>query len=451
MRTSPRVIALAVLAALVLGATAAPSAPILDPSHIREHTLANGLHIIVKEEHGWGVVAVGAYVRSGSLYDPPEYPGLAHFIEHMLFRRADGNGEPSEIVAAVEGSGGQVDASTSRDWTLLRIVTSPQALTHTWPVVAKTLLEVEFDAEAVAKEQEIIAQEIAEREGRAFEVLAETAWSVAYPNHPYGRSVGGGDAEAVAKITPEVLKQYHARFFVPNNIALIVVGDVDASQVFADVQGAFGHYPQSPVEWEAPDPEPPLATSRVKVETRSVRATLLAFGFRGPGIRQKRDVCAMDLIYTLLGEGRKARMDTEVRAKELLTIFQLDYITHRNDGLVLLTAAAPPDKELEARAAIMGEFERLAQEGITEDELTRVKRQLRNSYAFTNEAYSDQVGSMGFYEMIDTYRFAIDYIDAINAVTAEDIKRVAGRYLDPEKLVLVIFRPPSPTRPGGEV
>ncbi len=446
----PRFAVLAALAACVLGATAAPSAPILDPSHIREHTLANGLHIIVKEEHGWGVVALGAYVRSGSLYDPPEYPGVAHFVEHMLFRRADGNAEPSEIVAAVEGRGGQIDASTSRDWTLLRIVTSPRSLTPIWPVVAKTLLEAKFDAEAVTKEQGIIAQEIDEREGRAFEVLAETAWSVAYPNHPYGRSVGGG-AEAVQKITPQVLEQYHARFFVPNNIALILVGDVEASRVFSEVQEVFGGYPQRPIDWGPPDPEPPPTSSRVKVETRNVRATLLAFGFRGPGIRKKRDVCAMDLIYTILGEGRRARINTEVRAKELLAAFQLDFITHRDDGLVLLTAATPPDKELEARAAITAEFERLAQEGVTEDELARVKRQLRNSYAFTNEAYSDQVGSMGFYEMIDTYRFAIDYIDAVNAVTVEDIKSVAERYLDPEKLVLVIFRPLSASKPGGEV
>ncbi len=433
-----------------MAATAAPSAPILDASHIREHTLANGLHIIVKEEHGWGVVALGVYVRSGSLYDPPEYPGVAHFMEHMLFRRADGHSEPSEIVAAVEGSGGQIDASTSRDWTLLRIVTSPQSLGNIWPVLARVLLEADFDAESVHKEQEIILQEIGEREGRAFEVLAETAWSVAYPSHPYGRSVGGG-AEGVRKITPEVLKQYHGRFFVPNNIALILVGDVAASQVFSDVQQAFGHYPQHPVEWEPPEPVPPLTTSRVKVETHEVRATLLAVGFRGPGIRKKRDVCAMDLIYTILGEGRRARFETEVRAKELLTVFQLDYITHRDDGLVLLTAATPPDKELEARAAIMAEFERLAKEGVAEDELARAKRQLRNSYAFTNEAYSDQVGSMGFYEMIDTYRFAIEYIDAVNAVTAEDIKSVASRYLDPQKLVLVIFRPPRPSGPGGEV
>lgn len=450
MRTLPCFAVLAAVAALVLSGAPAPSAPILDASHIREHTLANGVHIIVKEERAWGVVALGAYVRSGSLYDPPDHPGVAHFIEHMLFRRADGNSEPSEIVAAVEGSGGQIDASTSRDWTMLRVVTSPESLTRVWPVVAKTLLEAKFDPEAVVKEQEIISQEIAEREGRAFEVLAETAWSVAYPSHPYGRSVGGG-AEAVAEITPQVLEQYHARFFVPNNIALILVGDVDASQVFAEVQQAFGGYPQRPVAWEPPDPEPPLTSSRVKVETRDVRATLLAFGFRGPGIRDKRDVCAMDLIYTLLGEGRGARLDTEVRARDLLTAFQLDYITHRDDGLVLLTAATTPDKELEARAAIMAEFERLAREGTTEDELARIKRQLRNSYAFTNEAYSDQVGSMGFYEMIDTYHFAVDYIDAVNAVTAADVQRVAQRYLDPEKLVLVIFRPPSPTGPGGEV
>jgi zinc protease len=135
----------------------------------------------------------------------------------------------------------------------------------------------------------------------------------------------------------------------------------------------------------------------------------------------------------------------------LANAFDLQYITQKDPGLVMLSAAVPPDKELDARTAVQKELERLATEGISAEALTRVKRILRNSYAFTNEAYSDQTGSLAFYEMIDTYRFAVDYIDAVNQVTPEDVKRVAAEYLDPEKQVLIIFRPPAPRKPGGEV
>ena len=442
-----------IVMALVLVATAGESAlagAILDPSRIHEHTLANGLRIIVKEEHGWDVVAMGAYIRAGSLYDPPETPGIAHFLEHMLFRTGEGETGKAEIGQVVEGHGGQINAQTTRDFTAVNITTAPEALRQTMPALARTLLEAKFDPQRVRQERKTIAQEIAERHGRAFEVLTEAVWAAAYPGHPYGKSVGG-TVDALARIDADALKAYYGRFYVPGNIALLVVGDVDATAFFSLAQEAFGSYPQRAVDWEPPAPEPAIGSPKTNVQTGSVTATLLGFGFRGPGITRKRDVCAMDLLYTLLGDGRRARLATEVEAKGLVTAFNLDFVTHLSDGLVVLSVTVAPDKELDARTAIMAQFERLGTEGVTEDELAAAKRQLRNSYAFTNEAYSDQVGSMGFYEMIDSYRFAVDYIGAVNAVTPDDIKSVAARYLDPQKAVLVVFRPPSATKPGGEV
>jgi len=439
--------------ALVLLATAGTSAmagAILDPARIREHTLANGLRIIVKEEHGWDVVAMGAYIRAGSLYDPPEMPGMAHFLEHMLFHTQEGDAEGADIARVVEGHGGQVNAQTTRDFTAVSITTAPEVLPQILPVLARTLLEAKFDPQRVRQERKTIVQEIAERQGRAFEVLTEAVWAAAYPGHPYGESVGG-TADSLARIDADALKAYHARFYVPGNIALLAVGDIDATAFFSLVQEAFGSYTQKAVDWRPPAPEPAIDSPKTSVQTESVTATLIGLGFRGPGIGKKRDVCAMDLLYTLLGDGRKARLTTEVEAQGLVTAFNLDFITHLNDGLVVLSASVAPDKELEARTAIMAQFQRLATEGVTDEELAAAKRQLRNSYAFTNEAYSDQVGSMGFYEMIDSYRFAVDYIDAVNAVTPEDIKRVAAQYFDSQKAVLVVFRPPTATKPGGEV
>ncbi|MBM3498739.1 MAG: insulinase family protein, partial [Armatimonadetes bacterium] len=374
----------------------------------------------------------------------------AHFMEHMLFRSEADGAKPAELIAAVEGRGGQVNAQTSRDSVLVQIVTSPRLLPDLWPVLARTLLEPQITDEGVAEEKKVVAQEMAEREGQALDALTAAVWAAAYPNHPYGRSIGG-TREALEALDAARLREYHARFFTPNNMALILVGDISADEVFTQAQQAFGSYSSRAVDWTAPNAEAPFDGPRTDVQTQNVAATLIGMGFRGPGIQQKRDVCAMDLIYTVLSDGRQARFVTELEAKGLATAFDLQYITQRDEGLVLITAATPPDKELEARAAIARELRRLAEEGVTEQTLTRSKRVLRNSYAFSNEAYSDQVGSLGFYEMIDTYRFAVDYIDAVDQVTAEDIRRVAAEYLTSEKAVLVIFRPPTPRQPGTEV
>jgi predicted Zn-dependent peptidase len=442
-------------AALTLAAIAwlpglAQAGVILDPARIREHTLANGLHIVVKEEHGWEVVALGLHVRVGSLHDPADMPGMAHFLEHMLFRNGETGGEPVEIVRVVEGQGGQINAETTRDFTLFSIVTSPLMLQQILPVLARTVLEPSFDPDLVRREKNTVSQEVAERQGRVVEVLTEAVWSTAYPNHPYGRSIGG-TVDGLARIDAAGLKAQHARFYVPNNMSIVAVGDVDATALFGQVQQAFGKYARAPVEWTPPSAEAPLESPRVKTETAPVSATAIGLAFRGPGIKKKRDVCAMDLIYTLLGDGRKAWLETEVESKGLVTAYNVDFVTHFDDGLIVVTVTTAPDKELDARTALMAQFERLARDGVTEEQLTAAKRQLRNSYAFTNESYSDQVGSMGFYEMIDSHRFAIDYIDAVNAITPADLKSVAATYLDPQKSITVVFRPPAPTRPGGEV
>jgi predicted Zn-dependent peptidase len=446
----PRRAVLAALAVLLLARVPGWAAPILDPAHVHEHALANGLRIIVKEERGWGVVSVGAFVRCGLRYDPPDLPGAAHFMEHMLFRIDTGAGQPSELVQAVEGRGGQINAQTNRDSVSVQLVTSPRTLPDLWPILARTLLQPTLTDEAVAEEKKVIAQEIAERAGQAVEALTAAVWAAAYPNHPYGRSIGG-TAQSVEAVDAAKLREYHARFFRPDNMALILVGDVRAEEVFSQVQQAFGSLPSGTGDWTAPPAEAPFDGPKTEVQTQNVMATLVGLGFRGPGIERKRDVCAMDLIYTLLSDGRQARFTTELEEKGLVNAFDLQYITQHDDGLVLITAATPPDKELEARSAITEQLRKLAEEGVTEEELARGKRVLRNSYAFSNEAYSDQVGSLGFYEMIDTYRFAIDYIDAVNQVTPEDIKRVAAEYLAGDRAVLVIFRPPTPSRPGTEV
>jgi len=425
-------------------------APVLDASHVRDHTLANGLHIVVKEERGWGVVSVGVFIRCGLLYDPPTSPGLAHFVEHMLFRTGEQDGEPSEIIAAVEGRGGQINAETNRDSTVVQIVSSPQSLPDLWPVLARTLLEAKFEDAAIAEERKIITQEIAERENQAFAGLTQAVWEAAYPKHPYGRSIGGTQA-SVAAIDAAKLREHTARFYVPNNMALILVGDVSATEVFAQVQKAFGGYARKPVDWSRPEVEAPSDGPQTDVQTKDVSMTLIGLGFRAPSIANKRDVCAMDLLYTILSEGRKARLVTEVENKGLVTAFDLQFITQKEEGLVLLTAGTEPAKEREARTAIAEQIRRLATEGVSEEELAHNKRLLRNSYAFSNEAYSDQIGSLGFYEMIDTYRFAIDYLDAVDQVTTDDVKRVAAQYLADDKSVLVIFRPPAPHKPGGEV
>ncbi|MCD6352134.1 MAG: insulinase family protein, partial [Armatimonadetes bacterium] len=148
------------------------------------------------------------------------------------------------------------------------------------------------------------------------------------------------------------------------------------------------------------------------------------------------------LIYTLLGEGDESWLtSTLVEDKHLAIGATCDFLTQRYPGLFIISAICAPNKELPLRQAILDKLQELRSRRLTKEELDVIKRRLYTSFAFTNETFLDQVGSIGFYAMIDNYRFAFDYTDLVRSITPEEIQAVARRYLDPDHHSVVIVRP----------
>ncbi len=428
----------AAVASIVASVTLA--APILDPAHITDKTLANGLHAIVKQETGWDLVAVSAFVRSGTLYEPPDASGVAHLMEHLLFRKS--NDEDHSVAEIIEGMGGYFNAETNLDFTSVDVVVGSDAFPSIVPLLAKTVLEAEFTAADLEREKRVVSNELTERSGQVEQRLRDLVWSTAFMAHPYGRAVAG-TAASVEALSIEAVRDYYRRTFVPENIAIIAVGDLDPDEALAQIEAAFGSYPPGDHSPPAIAAEPPQTEQRTQiVDDAQTELTLFAYAFHAPGISRKRDVCAMDIIWTMLGEGPTSVFDTVLVAeKQLLHGYVLDFVTRRDDGLFVVICFAEPQKEETARTEVLQELRRLAAAPPTDEQLARAKKLLRNSYAFQNETYSGQVNSIGFYEMTDTYAFAIEYMDHVNAITPTDIQEVAERYLAGDNYSLVVMRP----------
>jgi zinc protease len=216
---------------------------------------------------------------------------------------------------------------------------------------------------------------------------------------------------------------------------------VEAEEVYAQAETLFGERESA----EAPDlsvPEEPSQTDvRVGAQTRPAQAVVLSYAWRAPAVDNFDDVCAMDLLYTILGEGQFGRLHQNLNAEGLALMTNCDFLTQRDPGLVIITAMTTPDRETQVRTAILDEVEKLRNEPLTEEQLAEAKRVLRISYAFGNEAFSDQAGALGFYEAIDSYERAVDYIERVEAVTAEQLQAVAQKYFDPDAYTLAIVRP----------
>lgn len=442
MRRTQRLLGIGLL--LVALAAGACAAPILDPSRISDRTLDNGFRLILKDEDQWGLAAAALYVRAGSAYESEDQVGAAHLLEHLLFEATDQRDE-QRVGPAIEALGGYVNASTTRDFTRIDIIVASQYLPEALEMLAQAVFEPRLSQAAVAREREIVARELIDRADTAGGTLDDLLWAAAFEQHPYGRPIGG-TAEQVGDLTADDLMQFYARFYVPANMALVVVGDIEPEQVAGRVEELFGSAPQS--DFDAPElpREPALQDVRVVAETRPSEATIVSFAWHAPEVEDFDEVCAMDLIYTVLGEGPLGRLHTALNEEGLALVSSCDYLTQRDPGLVIVMAVCEADKETDVRTAILNEIRRLRDEPLTEEELAEAKRVLRIGYAFSNEAYSDQAGSLGFYEALGDHALAIEYVDRVNAITAEQVQQVAQKYLDPDAYTLAIIRPEP--RPG---
>ena len=433
------------LISLAVGRLWAADLPILDPARVTEKTLPNGLKLVVKEDRQWPVVAIGVYVRAGSLYESDKEAGAAHLVEHMLFEATDDSNQ--KLAPCIEALGGRIGATTLRDFVHVDVMIASRYLEQVLPLLVKAVFEASFSQEQMTREQAVVRREIADRRDRVDLYMEEMIWRLAYKTHPYGRPIGGTSGN-VASLAYDDVKSFHKRFYVPSNASIVVVGDVEPAWLEGRLKELTSAYPATETGWTAPAPEPPLTEPRIKVESLPREVSLMSFAWQAPGIADKADVCAMDLIYTILGQGRLGRLNAKlVSEQKVLLAAEAEFLTQKCPGLMLITAIASPAREAEAQAAVVKEVVQLAEQPVSAEELARAKRLLYTEYAFSNESYDDQVGSMGFYASIDSYRFALDYINTVMAVTPEQLQQTAARYLKANAFSLAILHGQRNGRP----
>lgn len=417
---------------------AAPSLPILDASRVTEKSLPNGLNLVIKEERQWPVVSVGMYIRAGSLYQAPSEAGAAHLVEHLLFETT-GDGA-QKLAPFIEAMGGRISATTLRDFVHVDVVIASRYLERVLPVLTEAVFEAGFSEQQLMREVSVVKRELADRNERADIYLDDMLWQLAYDGHPYGRPIGGTEAD-LEKLSYETVNQFYRRFYVPNNVTLVAVGDVEPAWLEGQMKQLTADLQARPTGWQEPAPDPPLSQTRVKAESVDREISLLSFAWRAAGVNDKPTVCALDLIYTLLSQGAVGRLNSRlVNEQKLLLSADVEFLTQKHPGLFVVTALVRPGGEEEAQAAIVQEIQRLGSEPLPDQELDRAKRLLYAEYAFSNEAYQDQVGSMGFYASIDGYRFALDYIDQIMQVTPAQVQQVVQKWLRPDNYALAILR-----------
>ena len=426
----------ALFAAIAGGATPAAGEEAL----VEKYTLGNGLTVVIRPNPSSPVVAVQAWVKAGSTTEPAEHAGMSHILEHMAFKGTKRRG-PGEIAREVEAVGGEINAYTSFDQTVYHITLSGRFLENALDILADTLGNSVFDPGELSRELEVILEEVRMNEDNPGRVVSKALFREAYKVHPYGRPVIGY-VDTIRKTTREDLLAYFHANYVPGNMVLVIAGNVDPKTSRPLIEKTFGRLPPGSAPVSLRTAEPPQKEIRVVVKEKDARRVYLEMGFHGPSMKDP-DVYAWDLLSMILGNGETSRLYRGVKdGKGLVDSVSASSYTPRDPGLLFVDGTLSPEKARSALKEILLETFRLAAAPPTGAELGRAKTATETDFLYSLESQASVARHVGFYETtLNDAAFERTYLRKIRAVTADDIRAVARKYLTPGNLTVSAVLP----------
>jgi zinc protease len=433
----------AVLLSVLLVAVLGPaSASVLDPRTVQSETLHNGLRLVVSTDPGAPVVAVEVIVRAGSADEPVGQRGIAHLLEHVLWASAiEFDVDPR---LRIESIGGIMDAQALRDYTRFYATVPAGRLDTAVEALSSIVLCRSFPDAVIAREQHIVLEEAATRSEDPKAVLEEAVFSEVYaPVHPYASPIDGSPQDMLS-LDASRLSLFHQTWYAPNNMAVVVCGRVTFDDARKAVARAFGHLtPAALPPRTHPLPRRPVEGRERSLELPIERAYVMA-AYVGPAAFEHTQVCASDLLATLLTHGTQGRLVQALSEQaDLALSVGVDFLTQRERALFGVWAVCDPTDVDIVKQTIRQQLADIAQRSVQPSELAAARRLLSAGYIFANETPADRATTLGFYEAISSYRTASYYLSWAHAVQPTDLAEVARWYSG--EPVWIILRP-EPSR-----
>lgn len=408
---------------------------------LQKVSLSNGLTAIVKESHRAPVVAVQVWVKAGSAYESDEEAGITHLIEHMIFKGTGKRG-PGEIARAIESIGGTINAYTSLDYTVYHCVVPSRHLSTALDVLSDAVFHSAFDPKELEREKKVVLEEIRMRNDRPQARLSSLLMSTSYKVHPYRRPVIGYP-ETVESFTREDILAYMSKWYHPDNMAVVVAGDVDPAKAMAAINDTFGKEPGAKTSPPRHPEEPIQASPRLGEEKMDVQEGYLSLAFSGLPSFNTPDVPALDVLGALLGSGESSRLTVVLKDKlQLVHSISASAFTPAGPGLFEVWATLDPENAREAITKILEELFRLREEDVLDEELEKAKVQVETSFVYGQESMEGEAQKLGLFQTLagDPNAERV-YLEKVREVTSQDIKRLAKRIFQKTSLDVAMVLP----------
>jgi len=409
---------------------------------VREEVLDNGLKVLLLENHRSPAVTFQVWYRVGSRNEVAGKSGIAHFLEHMMFKGTD-KVAPEEYARIIRKHGGRSNAFTSHDTTVYHATMGRESIGVAIELEADRMVNTRLREVHFTPEKKVVQEERRQRtDDRPRAALGEVTRAVTYAVHPYRRPIIGWP-EDIERMTLQDLEDFYRTYYAPNNAFIVVAGDFDSDEILVQIREHFGAIPRGPEPPEVGQAEPPQRGERRVQLKKEAELPVVIMNYHVPEVGHP-DSYALDVLEMILSRGRTSRLHRDlVYEKRIARYAYAGYHRVSIDPTTFsLGAQAMPGKDIaEVEAAIDEVIGRVREEGVTRAELDKAKNQVAASFIFAQESNRGQAMRVGFYEVTGGWRRMNEYLGGIQGVTAEDVRRVARQYLDRDRRTVGILVP----------
>lgn len=411
------------------------------------HELANGLRVVVKPDRRAPVVVSMVWYRIGSIDEQNGITGVAHVLEHMMFKgtRAVPAGEFSRLIAA---AGGRDNAFTSRDYTGYFQTLQKSALPLSFRLEADRMANLVLAPDEFAKELKVVMEERRWRtDDRPHSVVYERLMAAALAAHPYRNPIIGWMSD-LEHLSIDDTRMFYEQWYAPNNATVVVVGDVVPAEVFALAEQYFGAIPRKTLQPRKPQDEPPqLGLKRLTVKAPAELPYVL-MAYRVPRLEKPAEdwePYALDMLESVLSGNPAARLpQTLVQSTRIATSAGASYDgVGRGPGFFYLSGSPVAGRgAAELEQGLRREVQRVVDEGVSAEELNRVKAQAIAAQVYQRDSMFFQARQIGWMEMIGFSHLELDlFIEKLQQVTADQVREVARKYLVDDRLTVAYLDP----------
>ncbi len=454
MRNTKKLRAILIAACLLLllaapypGADAKAENALRVPWKVTEHRMKNGMRALLLPDNSAPMVVMKIWYAVGSRDEQPGLTGMAHFLEHMMFRGTKKYG-PKVFSEIVKKNGGTHNAFTSFDYTAYYERIASDRLELIIELEADRMVNMILEKTGFDAEKDVVHEERRTYDDRPSHMFWEQLRAVAYTNHPYKNPILGwpGDVEA---ITIKDMEAFYKRFYSPENATAVLVGDFRVEEAIALLEKHFGKIPKSPIfRKRSKLVEFPQKSERRVYVRAAAQLPYVAIAYHAPNWKSE-DAPALVMLEAILGGGETSRVHQRlVRMDTIALAAGTDYTYVSADPMAfyLYARLAPGKKASDAEKALLEEVEKLIEKGVTDEEFRRALRSIEANTVFAMDSHYYRASLLGRAAIAGDWRLLEGYLPALRKVTPADVVRVAKKYLNHNNKTTAVLIPTKKNR-----